>query len=400
MRVPNSGDLSGDSSGDLAPRGRRCLVTDQTGPERFEVVRGRSAGPFVIVPLWIVLNSSPKARALYEVLAAHRDWWATGHLVEDATQEDLAALIDVKQARSVRRYLRELEALGAIDIIRRTTESGLNDSSVYVIHDIPPDNFVGPRTLSEYYKQRPKSAGQPVGRSSAPRSNQGEYDTPRDRESDNTGKFGVVPGRTVGRSSAPRGALERPSVGRSSAPLPYKKGVRRTPPSSPPSHTGDEGLGSAPSAREEGDGSSAETAGASVPPPRSAPEENQELVTAREVLASLPEPIKVGARSVRDLAPAVVDALADGWTPETLSAHLSAELPARVRSARALLMHRLGDLPSPPAEKDQEPPLPPRCGDSWHDPLAPHDRLLYPPGEPPRRCPTCHPTALQDGGAR
>ena len=364
------------------------MTTDDDLSERFEVARGRSSGPFVMVPLWVMLNASAKARALYEALAAHRDWWATGHLVEDVEVSALASLIDVADRKSVRRYVRELEDLGAVEVVRRTTPEGMLGANVYVIHDVPPDGFARPRTLKEYYAENGKAAGQYDGVSAPHRNKQGKDRKPDSSKAGKTGKNDVHAGRSDG-ASAPH--------------PPYKKGVRKNPPSSPPRHTGDTGIAGAPSAREGEDRSQdgiTSGSAASVPPPRSAPEDETDL-TARELLTSLPTPVAIGTRAVRDLTPIVAEALAAGWTAEALTAHLTAELPARVRSARALLMHRLEDLPpAPPAAADERPALPPRCGDFRHDPLAPHDRLLYPPGEAPRRCPACHPAVLQDGGVR
>lgn len=160
----------------------------------------------------------------------------------------------------------------------------------------------------------------------------------------------------------------------------------KTPPSSPPSHTGPASTQSrvkdAPSAREEGRTShgnlnSLAESGEAVPPPRAAADDaetapaadgnafaDELLKAAQRVLKDLPAPLTPGARTVRDLAPIVAAALADGWTPETLTARLTVDLPTTVRSARALLTHRLDDLPPPPLAEEPRPALPPHCGDA------------------------------------
>lgn len=148
----------------------------------------------------------------------------------------------------------------------------------------------------------------------------------------------------------------------------------------PPSHTGPASAGAgaleAPAARGEGEGSPEGTAsppagpGGAVPSPRAAADdhgqalEDERLGAARRLLEGLPAPVTPGARTVRDLAPVVAAALAAGWTRETLTARLTADLPATVRSVRALLTHRLDDLPPPPLAEEPRPALPPHCGDA------------------------------------
>ena len=178
-------------------------------------------------------------------------------------------------------------------------------------------------------------------------------------------------------SGTPRGANLAPKTSYESSAEP--------PPSSPPSHTGPASAGAgaenAPAARGEGEGSPEETRSApagSVPSPRAAADRDEgqaadrdegqaadrdeRLAAARQLLEALPTPIRPGGRTVRALAPAVAAALAAGWTPETLTARMTADLPATVRSARALLTHRLDDLPPPPLAEEPRPALPPHCG--------------------------------------
>ncbi|MEV3927043.1 hypothetical protein [Actinomadura coerulea] len=364
--------------------------------ERFRAERGRSSGPFVIVPLWVMLNASAKARALYEALAAHRDWWATGRLVEDVEWTVLAKLIDVKDRKSLRRYLTELAELGAIDIRRSVTDGGMLGANIYVIHDVPPSDFALPTTLGEYYAREHKTAGRPDGASAPHRSYQGKDTKSPGSEPGKSGKNSVPAGRSDGASAPHAWGPDAPSDGVSTPPPPYKKGVRKNPPSSPPSHTDSASAGAgvqdAPSARGE-EGSPKETgrgrdasAVRKVPPPRAAADDHgqdagdsEDLAVARELLAGLPSPVTPGARTVRDLAPVVAAALAAGWTPEVLVERLTVDLPARVHSARALLAHRLEDLPpEPPASPAAGPVYGPRCDDPRHDLRAPEsDRYLY-----------------------
>ncbi|MGI5208948.1 hypothetical protein ACQEU6_46220 [Spirillospora sp. CA-108201] len=364
--------------------------------ERFRAARGRSSGPFVIVPLWVMLNASAKARALYEALAAHRDWWATGQLVEDVEWTALAKLIDVKDRKALRRYLQELAKLGAIEIHRSTTDGGMRGANVYVIHDVAPDGFKLPKTLGEYYARERETAAQADGASTPHRSNQGKATKAPNGGTGKGDKNSVPAGRSDGVSGPHAWGPDAPSDGVSTPPPPYKKGVRKNPPSSPPSHTGSASAGTevedAPSARGEGElpketsrvREGAAGAARRVPPPRAGADDvggrsGDDLGVARELLAGLPSPVTPGARTVRDLAPAVAAALAAGWAPELLAERLTVDLPARVHSARALLSHRLADLPpEPPASPAAGRVYGPRCGDPRHDLRAPEgDRYLY-----------------------
>ena len=202
-------------------------------------------------------------------------------------------------------------------------------------------------------------------------------------------------------SGTPRGAKLAPPPRQSGTPRGAKLAPKTScetsvepPPSSPPSHTGPASAGAgaenAPAARGEGEGSPEGTAsppagpGGAVPSPRAAADdhgqalEDERLGAARRLLERLPAPVTPGARTVRDLTPVVAAALAAGWTPETLTARLTADLPATVHSERALLAHRLEDLPPAPPAASEGPVYGPRCDDARHDPRAPEsDRFLY-----------------------
>ncbi|WP_082972586.1 helix-turn-helix domain-containing protein [Mycobacterium sp. 1245852.3] len=68
-------------------------------------------------------------------------------------------------------------------------------------------------------------------------------------------------------------------------------------------------------------------------------------VTALRVLHALPWNLDPG--DVKDLRSAVDDALAAGWTPDSLSVHLS-QRPDGVRYPARVLARRLAELPEPP----------------------------------------------------
>ncbi|MFF5265324.1 hypothetical protein ACFY4C_41120 [Actinomadura viridis] len=188
---------------------------------------------------------------------------------------------------------------------------------------------------------------------------------------------------------------------------PFNPPPKTSPPSSPVSHTRTTSAraGAAPSAQGGGEAPSEETsspvAAGTVPVPRPAGDGVVKgLEAACELLRGLPAPVTPGRSAAERLAPLVASALEDGWTPAALADHLTADLPARVISVRALLTHRLDDLPPPPASEGARRPYGPRCDDPRHDPMAPHDRLLHEPGRTSRRCPVCHPDERVNGVAQ
>lgn len=207
---------------------------DDAGAETIEVVNGRVSAPFVQVPLWVVFGASAKARALYEAIAAHRDWWAGGNRSENVTLSVLAELIDVKKPSSVHPYVRELVELGAIDVVRRKTVDGMNAPNVYVIHTEPPDGFTGPRTVKEYRALRDaKIPGRPVVPSSGPRKNTGERDKSSTQNRDKSDKNRESAVRPVVPSRGLRSPLQRTPVVPSSGPISRSSFKNQTPPLTP-----------------------------------------------------------------------------------------------------------------------------------------------------------------------
>lgn len=78
-------------------------------------------------------------------------------------------------------------------------------------------------------------------------------------------------------------------------------------------------------------------------PPSEPPTEPR--ADAVSVLRALPW--KLGSRDAKDLGPALDDALASGWTTDSLVAHLS-QRPDGVRYPARVLARRLAELPEPP----------------------------------------------------
>ncbi|MEV7011938.1 hypothetical protein [Streptosporangium sp. NPDC051022] len=347
----------------------------------FEVTSGRVAAPYSKMPLWIMFASSVKARAVYEALYAYRDYWASGTRVERVPRSVLAELIGVKKDDSVDPYIRELEKVGAIDVIRNRTPDGMNAMNVYIIHTEPPADFTGPRTIDEYEQMRKMkdvSAAQPVPRSSGVRSNQDKSGNVAQQDSDNPDEKAVRAGRTVPRSSGVRTPLERGQVPRSSGVI-RRSTSKNTPPSPPSRHTGD-------------------TSGDVVPLPREGEEISEETSTlVAEVRALRPEWAPSAIR--RALAhpevverdnPALIRAamlLVAKDPASTSPGRLSHSGPWWSRAADSLLLRNPASAYGP------------RCDDPQHDPDDPNSRLLLNPETlTARKCPACHPDLAPASG--
>ena len=329
----------------------------------------------------------PVDKALYAALCSFVP--VDGRTTSDApdgedvpTREVLAACIG-RSVDTVDRSTKRLEKIGLIRVLRRRDPANpkVHLPSVYKLRD------------HEWWDERAARRAQ-ARREAAERSAQAED------AGHEGGRTGAARG---GRMDAARGSsTDAARGGRTGAAHSFVRGGSKTPPSSPPSHTGSASAGAGQGEGEgspEGTASPPAGAGSAVPSPRAAADDGraagavdgQALEGARRLLERLPAPVTPGARTVRDLAPAVAAALAAGWTPETLTARLTADLPATVHSERALLTHRLEDLPpAPPAASPVSAPRPARCEDSRHRHDHPEmDRFLYDGDTPIGLCPTC-----------
>jgi hypothetical protein len=66
------------------------------------------------------------------------------------TQATLAEMLGYSEGKKVLRYLRELVAINAIDIIK-VPDGGFRERSVYIIHKSPPPDYDGPESLQDFY---------------------------------------------------------------------------------------------------------------------------------------------------------------------------------------------------------------------------------------------------------
>jgi hypothetical protein len=183
--------------------------------EHDEATGGRGwPSPYLRVPLWLVFTAPPMARAMYEAIAAHVND-ERGDSKAWPGRDVLADLMDLTP-KSVDKYIRELEKLGAIDVIRRTDARGMKTTNVYVVHHDPPIEYTGPRTIAEYHErrraaaERPVPAGRPVVPSTGLRTNQGKRTDGFTQNWDKQGKNQVPAGRPV----VPSASLRSPVHGR------------------------------------------------------------------------------------------------------------------------------------------------------------------------------------------
>lgn len=326
--------------------------------EQIEIAAGRRA-PYSQLGDWVALSGiSDRAKALYWHLAMHINQ-QRGDFEVWPSKELLAGWMGLKKADSVDPYLNELVRLGAVEKFQRRSYDGMRSRNRYVIHQEPPQDYTGVRSLKEFYELRRvvseavdngDTAGHAVPRSTGVRSAPNE-----------------TPGQPVPRSTgvpipAAAGAAIPAAAGSN------KTKVNKTKKPSP-----------LPPQREVIPvGAGAQSAEA---------EEihlDEHEQSAAQLLASLPVPWRLGRSSAQQFQPVVAELLrgVDGtaWPMEALRSELCRDLPAVIRSSRGLLRARLNDLPPPPAA----PLVRPQCGECDGRGL-----LTDPATELPMPCPRC-----------
>ncbi|AWI32672.1 hypothetical protein [Streptomyces tirandamycinicus] len=121
--------------------------------EQVEATLGRKA-PYSRIPDWVTLHPDvePQAIALYCVLAAHVNISRSDSLVWP-TRLAMAEMLGYTRPQSVDKYIKQLEAIGAIDTEDFSRPNGAKGKR-YTVHETPPDDFDGVHTLSAWYKRR------------------------------------------------------------------------------------------------------------------------------------------------------------------------------------------------------------------------------------------------------
>lgn len=115
-------------------------------------------------PEWIlVAGLSAPAQALYTALLAHVNRQKADGVAWPGLAT-LAAMLGYRKRQSITPYLDELVALNAIDVENKPCRSGRRNE--YVVHEVPPEDYPGFRTLGEFHAHRRDVAEQ--GRMSAP----------------------------------------------------------------------------------------------------------------------------------------------------------------------------------------------------------------------------------------
>jgi hypothetical protein len=130
-------------------------VTDRT-EQVFRQGRRYEHPPFTMVPEWITFASiSMQAKALYQILAAHVNQerkLAVGDTTVWPSEAMMARASGYAQTRSVRAYVKELEALGAIEVERtRNPFNPMRKMNIYTVHEAPPSDYDGPTSLTDFY---------------------------------------------------------------------------------------------------------------------------------------------------------------------------------------------------------------------------------------------------------
>lgn len=129
--------------------------------EGISIRLGRKA-PYTYLGDWVALsNSTVQAKALYWFLSMHINT-QRGNTVVWPSRSRMATAIGLKHARSVDRYIRELEALGAINKERKRSTEGDWANNSYLIHQTPPPGYAQPVELLDWYDTQKPPNSAPV----------------------------------------------------------------------------------------------------------------------------------------------------------------------------------------------------------------------------------------------
>jgi hypothetical protein len=120
-----------------------------------EIEHGRAELPWSRAHDWVTLSGvSAPAKALYLIYQMHLNRLRDDNLAWPGLTA-LAEMLGLSRADKITPLNRELEALGAIDIMRK----GMPRRNVYVVHSTPPEGYRGPLTLKDWYgRNAPKLA--------------------------------------------------------------------------------------------------------------------------------------------------------------------------------------------------------------------------------------------------
>ncbi|MFJ9149098.1 hypothetical protein ACIRP7_13715 [Streptomyces sp. NPDC102270] len=111
---------------------------------------------FTMVPEWVTFSVlSDRAHRIYSVLAAHLRRDTGTRLTGVITQADLAAVVGLaSHPYRVRRYITELEELGAVSVIEEWDAVRKIPITRYVVRFNPPPGFAGHLRVQDWQEER------------------------------------------------------------------------------------------------------------------------------------------------------------------------------------------------------------------------------------------------------
>lgn len=347
-------------------------VTEVVEDEYLE--NGTGFYPFSQIPVWVTLNASPNAVAVYAFLKTYAREDAP--VAFPSRQTIASGALKTKQARSVDRYIAELEHIGAIVKKQRRSSGNLKIRNVYRLQWAPPEDFDGPVTRKQW-----EDMGSPLSETVSIYKNDGDkkpaysvvrYSAHRDEQVKHPDTDTIETDKTENTRSS-RSAPQRTSMCATAHPgsAPQRTGSRSKPPISkdnptPPSPPDDNDDATAPSLSMEGGEDSPE----SKPQP--------DAVTAVELVKSAVSIHEMGLisrhRRRGELAEAVAGLLSSGCSRSSIVEVLQrdrtglgdvvAGLIGRLRSLEAESdLNNTGDAFAPQRANDgASRPVPRFCG--------------------------------------
>lgn len=185
----------------------------QIDPDDLAQLRQGRRFPYATVGDYVALSDvSDRACRVYWLLRMHIN---SGRGDERAwpAQKSLAQILKLKKTDTIGAAIRELVDLGAVTVEVNSTPHGR--ANIYTVHEAPPEDFSGPKRLSEFYKLREETAGQatsPPAKGSPP--NRRRIGGQKPSSTDITPQKGVIPGHPPerGQGSPPADGSELPVV--------------------------------------------------------------------------------------------------------------------------------------------------------------------------------------------
>lgn len=119
-----------------------------------EIRAGRRA-PFSQVGDWVGLAAIlPQAKLLYQILEMHVNAVraADGDREVWPTQDMLAAMVGLSRGDKIKPHIDALVAMQAIEVRKIRYAGGMRERTIYTVHQTPPEDFAGVRSLQDWYR--------------------------------------------------------------------------------------------------------------------------------------------------------------------------------------------------------------------------------------------------------